>query len=145
MRIKPFLITLVAVMLIAGCSSNNVQLANDGVTSVEELSLVTQARAKYRAELRTAKKIAEESNDRMGIMCMGELIDRADARDTEVSTKPTGVMSTLMAIRAKRRGLEDGVSDDLRIACAPLVSSIVKSVSKLMSAALRRLATGGLR
>lgn len=144
MKIKPLLAIVVFAILLAGCSSGSLKVIDGGVSNTDELNQMTRLQVKYREDLKAAKKITKESGDKMGKMCVDELTKRADARDAKVSTEPAGVLSTLLAIRAKKRGFEDGISDDFRIACAPLISSMIKSISVLMTRALKRLASGGL-
>jgi hypothetical protein len=91
----------------------------------------------YEEDLILAYQMAEQHGDTLAMQCYMTL---ATLHASRLETPaPVGALSAYQAVRGVRRQLDDGISDEMRLGCAPLVSdsrSFILGLSKLLRGGL---------
>lgn len=82
-----------------------------------------------RADIQAALKIAQASGDTAGINCMSVLLKRMPENVDAV--KATGAVSLYMQARQTRRAIDKGISEEVHLACAPLIVDAERVLAKL--------------
>ncbi len=120
------LAALGAAFLLAGCSAGG--LTASGATAAADIAEAEteQERAVLttiaRDDLAEALRSAEAHDDLIAATCWRGLLVKLDSVDGGFFTEPKGVFSGFQKARNIRRVLTEGVSDELKVACAALRS-----------------------
>lgn len=121
-----------AAFLLAGCSAGG--LTASGATAAADIAEAeTEQERKVlttiaRDDLAEALRSAEAHNDIIAATCWRGLLVKLDSVDGGFFTEPKGVFSTFQKTRNIRRVLTEGVSDELKVACAALRSDTRSAV-----------------
>lgn len=108
MKMLRCVVVLMAMMTaVAGCAMTDTKAG-------DKLRTVTVA------DLEAAKAQADATNDPQASLCYSKVIDFVNARGVTTGDV-RGVFSAFQTARSLRRGVDQGIPEDLHNACAPLV------------------------
>lgn len=82
------------------------------------------------ADAQQALAISEAGGDKLGSACFQYWVLHAD--DPHVIPSPSGPLSAYAEARALRRKVEDGIPEDLMLACGPVIMDSRNTVRRLL-------------
>ena len=110
--------------LMAGCASPS----TEGEAAAGPLGGLTAA---TRTDLLEARASAEAHDDRLAAMCWDHLLARLDGGGIRI-TEIKGIASAYQKARNVRRLAAEGLSDELKIACGPMLLDSVGGLPRAL-------------
>lgn len=114
-------LALAGVLLLAACASPSA----DGLPELDAITTEDAERA---------LQIAEESGDVLGARCAAYWVEHAG--EPIGTPDPVGPLSAYMKARAVRIRIDDGISDELRMACGPALMESRSVIRRLLFRAI---------
>lgn len=121
MHIRLFIVLLLAVFVVA-CSPTFTERVEDDERALAAFALV---------DLRMAQKNATARGDVVASTCYAHLASVVEARAAAVEFSVVGPVSAFDKARAIRRRLDEGMSDQTRLACSALFSETKMTVARI--------------